>query len=164
VDGADQSPAEAYDSWRAEMRVQNDYLRRQIQALRHGPRARWRKFRLLEVVCGRCGDLLVEVMDTDPFPTLLSRRPVQHPDTPSPSDSATTQERIAILKQSKPSIRRDDGWRLTPISANFKPASDESAGSALVIAVCSCRQVEVTEALIFDDLSQGRRKRIIPAP
>jgi hypothetical protein len=60
--------------WRSEMAIQNEHLRKQLDALRRGPRERWRCFRLHEVVCGGCGDTLVEVMDTDPYPVAFSRR------------------------------------------------------------------------------------------
>ena len=48
----------------------------QLRALRAGPRSRWRKFRALELVCGRCGELLAEVMATHPESVLLARLPV----------------------------------------------------------------------------------------
>lgn len=49
-------------------------LAAQLAALAAGSPAQWRKFRQLEVVCAGCGDLLIEVMGTQP-PVILTRTP-----------------------------------------------------------------------------------------
>ena len=44
----------------------------QLKALAAVPRARWKKFRKFEEVCGGCGDILIEVMTTQPW-VILTR-------------------------------------------------------------------------------------------
>lgn len=45
----------------------------QLRALLDGPRARWKRFRMLEVVCEECGLPVAEVMNVYPRPAILFR-------------------------------------------------------------------------------------------
>jgi hypothetical protein len=49
-------------------------LRDQLAALNAGSRKRWRAFRKFELVCGGCGDTMVEVMTTQPWVILRHNR------------------------------------------------------------------------------------------
>jgi hypothetical protein len=102
----------ASSDWYQEVRDQNDYLRKQLVALHRGPRARWIKFRLLEVVCRDSGDAIVEVMATDPYPVIRYRRTEDHPSTSTPS-GASVAERIAHIGERLPPIRRGE-WMFYP--------------------------------------------------
>lgn len=62
-------------------------LAAQLAALAAGPAARWAKFRQLEVVCAGCGDLLIEVMGTQP-PVILTRTPTASHYYPLAGDGA----------------------------------------------------------------------------
>jgi hypothetical protein len=62
-------------------------LNAQLAALAAGPKIRWRRFRQLEVVCAGCGDLLIEVMGTQP-PVILTRTPTASHYYPLAGDGA----------------------------------------------------------------------------
>jgi hypothetical protein len=49
-----------------------DTVAEQLAALASGPRVRWRRFRRLEIICGACGDTILEVMATQP-PVILCK-------------------------------------------------------------------------------------------
>jgi hypothetical protein len=44
----------------------------QLTVLAASPKARWKKFRKFEMVCGGCGDTLIQVMTTQPW-VILTR-------------------------------------------------------------------------------------------
>jgi hypothetical protein len=144
--------------WERERNIQDQYLQDQLEALRSKPTV-WRKFRLLEVVCGlTCGDPMIEVMDTVPYPVITYRRTVDHPDVvPLPHD-ATVQDRIEHSRSKLPMIRRGR-FTWTPIPNPLPPPDPNAPG--LIPAVCQCRSFLLHQEAIFDDLRSGRRKRAV---
>jgi hypothetical protein len=93
----------AASDWYREVRDQNDYLRKQLVALHRGPRARWIKFRLLEVVCRDRGDAIVEVMATDPYPVVRYRRTEDHTSTSTPSGASVAERSLTSASAFRPS-------------------------------------------------------------
>jgi hypothetical protein len=126
------------------MRDQNDYLRQQLHALDRGAAARRRKFVLLVVRCGRCGDVLAEVVDLVPYPVVRHRRAEDHPGAGTPP-SGSTRERIAHRRTAGEPIRQGE-WMFYPIPHPV-PASGDS--ETVTHTVCRCRQVTLTEAEVY---------------
>lgn len=149
--------------WRAEKAAQNDHLRMQLAALDSGPKSRWMRFRLLAVHCGRCGEILLEVMDTSPYPVVRYRGVVNHPGVDVLPADAAIETRIAHQRAKPGRIRRDDAWRFDPIPANIPP-DDPSLDHNLVTCACRCRNLSLSERMVFADLRSGRGKRVIPPP
>lgn len=120
------------------------HLHRQLVALGRGPRERWGQFRLHEVRCGGCSRVLVEVMDTDPYPVVL-----HWPSADLTSFSAR-------------SLRRGPrAW--FAISKRYPEADDPDVRGCSLTSVCSCQTVEISHASIYDSLRRGERKRMWPA-
>lgn len=128
------------DDYFVEMRVQNEYLWRQLDALRKAPKKTWRRHRRHEVVCGGCGRTLVEVMDTRPYPIVLHR-------TPRPAGPGAAH-----------------GWGWFPISDPPPAADTEQARRGILVSVCDCQQVTLPLGTIFDSLRRGVAKRVLPGP
>ena len=145
--------------WRAEMALQNAYLRAQLDALRSGPKSRWRKFRLYEVVCGSCADILLEVMDTEPYPVVFSRGLVTSNAEAAWGEAPTVADRVAASGQR---LRRGErSW--FPINKPVPAADSEEARCGLVFTVCRCRQVTLPLGPIFEALRRGERRRVLHA-
>ncbi len=68
---------EAWEVWVGDVRVTPEreraasYVEHQLRALARD-RARWKRFRLYELVCGGCGHAVAEVMDVDPSPVMVT--------------------------------------------------------------------------------------------
>ena len=112
---------------------QTTYLRKQLTALRKGPRSRWRRFRLLEWVCDSCGESVLEVMRTDPFRVYQVRRGIDD--------------------------RREGAWSFVALP----PVRPAGATQRPIAATCGCQDRMLTEAMLWDDLDEGRVKRTLPA-
>lgn len=140
------------------MASQNDHLRAQVAALRKGPASRWRRFRLHEVVCGQCGESLVEVMDTEPYAVVLTRRTIPSTVEASLAPDASGAERMAASGRR---LRRGDS-SFYPISKP-PPPPGSADGSQRVRSVCRCRQVTLRLDSIFESLRRGEPKRVLPA-
>ncbi len=143
------------------MHKQNDYLRRQLHALERGSPERRRKFQLLLIRCAGCGDVLVEVMQTDPYPVIRFRRTTDHPAAPSLPAGAPVAARVERMKTRLEPIRQG-AWSFYPIPWPLPEPSADDHG--LVPASCRCREVTLTQAAIFADLRAGVRKRTHPMP
>lgn len=144
-----------------EFHKQNDYLRQQLHALNSGSPARRRKFQMFVVRCGGCDDVLAEVMRTEPFPILHTRRTGGHPSTPVLPAGTPAGQLLAQMKDQPQSFRRD-AWSFRAIPWPLpEPSPDDHAN---VSTTCRCRNVELSQAAIFADLRAGVTKRIHPMP
>lgn len=147
----------ANDGEAADHAVQTEYLRRQLNALRAGPAARWRRFRLLQVTCGHCGDVLLEVMDTDPYPVVLTRGTAPNASEPPPIDP--TREQIAEYARSRHRpIRQGSDWRFFPLRA--EPSAEYERTK--FHSTCRCRQAHLTLGYVNEGLRSGAARRVYP--
>lgn len=122
-----------YDAKTDEWLEQNRLLAEQLAALDTLSSQKRGKWRLLEWVCASCGEIALEVMDTHPWRTVRTWR--------------------------EEDGRRTKRWKFRAIGAS-RPA--ESA-QAILFVVCRCQRREMPEAAAWDDLEQGRRKRVLDA-
>lgn len=127
-----------------EMHQQNDYLRQQLHALARGTAARRRKFLLVVVRCGRCEDVLLEVVDTFPYPVVRHRGTEAHPSA-AVFGGGSVQERLAHDRSVGEPIRRGE-WLFCPLPS---PIPDVGDGETVIHTACRCRQVAFTEAQLF---------------
>lgn len=132
----------------AEARTRAIYVRKQLIAMRR-KRVIWNRFRMLEWVCQGCGDIVAEVMGTDPYPVVCFR----HGET-VPLDETGKRSRLTA-------IRVDATWTFRPIEW---PLPDESVTETHIdfYALCSCRNVWLSGPLLYRDLRGGRTKRVLP--
>jgi len=111
--------------------AQTDSIRKQLAALRAGPkwRQRWRQFRILEWVCASCGETILEVMTTHPWRVVVAR--------------------------STWADRRGGADSFVPLPYQ-RPAE---GARTLLSTFCRCQQRTLPADLLWDDLGQGRKKR-----
>lgn len=148
------------DDWRSRYDRQVQETRVSLAALRAGGRQTWRKFRLYELVCGGCGDTLVEIMMTSPWLTMLTRRTTRHPGTPQPDAGMLPHDR-AHWSAAHPAVRRDELSFISIRDPRTTPP-DADERNTLVPVTCRCRHVDLTEALIFAAVREGKRKAVLP--
>lgn len=67
--------------WERERQSQNDYLREQLHAIDKAP-GRRRRYQLFVLRCQRCGDVLLEVIETDPYWSVRIRHAESPEDSP----------------------------------------------------------------------------------
>lgn len=138
-----------HEEFTHELRGQNDYLWRQLDALRKASRSTWRRHRLHEVVCAGCDRSVVEVMDTRPYPIVLHRRLDMSAAEASPGSQAWRGH-------------RKGGWQWFPISNPPPDADSKQARCTILPTVCDCRQMTLSLGGIFDSLRSGEPKRVLP--
>lgn len=151
--------------WRAEMASQNDYLGAQLKALRAVSRRdpkRWRKWRLLVVLCRYCGCAFVEVMNLDPCAVILTRGTVDHPSTPAVPAGATVEDYIQRLSSRIEPIRLDRDWRFFPIAWPLRERDRQHESRQLVSCTCKCRHFTLNTEVLYDALRDGRTKIVLP--
>lgn len=125
---------------------QGAYIGKQLVALRRSP-VLWRRFRLLEIVCQRCGDALAEVMETDPHPVVCFRQ-----SDGEPLEVVDGRARLTPIRASERGMFYPISWPLPPANINH----------ADIFAMCSCRNTWLSGDQLYDDLRSGRRKRVVP--
>lgn len=139
------------DDFETNKQEQNDYLWSQIDALRRGPRSRWRRFRLYELVCADCGDALVEVIDLDPYPGRVFAQ------DGSVRRAKRTREKMAV-----PEHRETTWWPgLVPNSTNCELTGDDRLAKSSVQSVCRCDEVLLSGQRIHDALIAKDRKQTL---
>ena len=144
-----------------EMRIQNDHLRQQLAAMRTKP-AVWKRLRLLEVPCEGCGDLLLEVMDTEPYAAVCIRRPVRRPGSTSIPEGAPVAAYISRMLEGPAITRRGERF-FYPLAKPF--AIPPQTGPRVSVSVsCRCREVPLSERKILELLTSGVKKWTCPAP
>ncbi len=121
--------------------VQAEYLRYQLDELRETPALR-RKYRLLEVRCGSCGSMLVEIINTDVYAVMLYHA------------SETTPSRIG----GRTHTRRGE-LTMHPLQKPIPAIGDEATR---IDCACNCvGDWGMTEAFILNLLSSGVRKKVL---
>jgi len=121
--------------------VQGDYLRDQLGGMRRRP-ALWRKYRLLEVRCGSCGSMLVEIINTDVYAVMLYHA------------SETTPSRI----DGRTHTRRGE-LTMHPLQKPIPAIGDEATR---INCACSCSgDWNLTEAYVLGLVSSGVRKKVL---
>jgi len=148
--------------WEKARREQNDLLRAQLAALGAGPKERWRRFRLLELVCGGCGDVLLEVMNTSPYRVVLVHGADPHPKEPEPNElppeATLTGKELYERYGGRVRIRRSRDRRFVVLPHELSTVS----ASESLAATCRCRQwVGRTQTLVAD-LQRGIKRRVVP--
>lgn len=144
------------NEWNHEYETQTNYLRQQLDALHHRGSSTWRKFRLLEYVCQKCGDTVLEVMELDPYKVLRYRDVTGPPSATSLPRGASVQDHIDLMRSRGPRIRRGE-WKFVPLADDL----DEDPPPTLVSTACRCSQAQFTYRMIHDDLNSDRTKRIV---
>lgn len=149
------------EDWERDRRVQTEYLRMQLDALRAGGRTRWRGRLLLEFVCRGCGDRLVEVMDLFPYRVVCTRdssvrkgEPLSRP----PAGSSVTEAREWFRAQERDAVtlqRKGEGT-FFPVPSDWSPGADDGFSSA-----CRCRSWRLRSKDVADALARGDQKRVM---
>lgn len=108
------------DNFDQEYLKQTKYLACQIEALSRKPRRDRQKYQLLVVRCKRCGDVILEVLDLDPYPVVRTRdregATLATP-APPPSDLRPIDRGRHLYEQmSSPQVRLDKRWRFVAFS------------------------------------------------
>jgi len=140
----DKTPSWVADALKVS-RAEGEYLAAQLNALR-STRGKWRRYRLHQVVCQGCGDVLAEVIATQPVSVVCFRRLGDQPELASPA-------RSHIMP-----IRRTGEWtfrRLEPLPG--------PTGSTPFLTKCSCRNAWVSMTQLYADLVAGLGRRVLPS-
>lgn len=137
--------------WEAEKRIQDDYLRSQLAALRNGPGRRWRSFRVLEMRCGNCGDAILEVMSLDPYRVVYVRDSVVRKGS-APAANAPVAEWIEHDRANPPLVRRG-APKFFPIGDDWTPSTRQS-----IVTACRCRGWTIPSVEVADTLRAGVRR------
>lgn len=145
------------DTFYAELRAQNDYLRKQLHALSTLPAHRRNKYVTHEIYCKGCASLLCEVLQLSPY-RVLRYRDVKPTLDELPADMPPD-ERARAMSKRKQSIRVDKDWQFFPI-ADDEESKAKSARSILVLA-CRCSR-ERTFTMEF--ILEGPGKRAVSPP
>ena len=137
---------------------QNAYLRRQLHALNKLTSSKRRRYQILEIRCGACQGVLLEIIKTVPYPVIRYRRTTGHPSViPLPFD-ASVAARVERMKSTPAPLRQDD-WSFAPLPDPIPAPSGE--GIALVATTCRCRQITLTEDYVFGLVAAGTRKKVL---
>lgn len=150
------------DNWDHEYRTQTDYLRSQLAALRHIPAQRWKKYRLLEVVCRRCGDSILEVIDLEPYRVIRIWDSKVTKGDPPPRTWIGKGLGISEVQEAVGEwMKADTSTTLTRRGEPmFFPVSSSWVGEAneLISTACECRAHDLTGKEISDWLGGESRK------
>ncbi|MDO5492453.1 MAG: hypothetical protein Q4F53_02430 [Nesterenkonia sp.] len=150
------------DNWEAERQQQNDYLRRQMAALRSAGRGTWKRWRLLDVVCRGCGDTVVEVMKLDPYWVVRHwDYQVTKGDPPPATWEGQGWSVTEVQQAAYERAKADTSTRLTrrgepmfyPVRPNWQASSNEILHTA-----CRCRGHELKAKILSDAVAEGTRK------
>lgn len=150
----------SYEDLLTEMAKQNDHLRQQLLALAKLGTTKRRQYQLVELRCGRCGDVLLEVMRTDPYATFRYRRTVDHPSVETLPVDADLEARLSQMREKVEQIRRGP-WTFYPID---DPIPEHGDPRRLLSCSCSCARHKFSEAFVFDLIRQGTRRKVIHPP
>lgn len=146
----------------------------QLDALRAGPRGRWRRFRRCDLICRRCRDQLGEVMNTTP-PVVVTRRSVhsdEHPharalvaglgDPPADDDpdaQLAYSHRLVdaeVLADRRARVSADHSWWL-PLE--LLPTPDGPAAHPFELS-CKCRRRPIWREELLE-LINGRTQVLV---
>lgn len=144
------------------MAEQNDRLRDTLALFDKLPLGKRRRYQLLVVRCGRCEDVLVEVVQTLDYPVVRHRQAAAHPAAPpGPPVGAGVEGHREHWKIAGDSIRQDE-WVFYPLAQPVpKPSGDHRR---IVTTCCGCTQVILTEDSLLELIRDGvRRKVVYPA-
>lgn len=154
------------DKWRDEMQLQNDHLRAQLAALAKSPPRVRRKYQLLVVRCQGCGDVMLEVLKTEPYAVIRLRgiEPGEFPAAPAGATMAEARDHWReFFADRQESIRLDAHWTFVPIA--WPPSSDHDADrrDSSVHTACKCRDAgPISMRWIFEKLAAGQRDITLP--
>lgn len=147
--------------WEHQRDVQNDMIRKVLAALRAVP-GEWNRRRRLKYVCGGCGKPLLEVMDTRPYPVVLTSSAVRHPDTPKlalPQSHGIEAGRELYRRHAAlgPAMRAGERTFFPFSEDDLKP---ERTRGWIVQSIC-CRRWQGSMAQVAQDLRTGLTQRVI---
>jgi hypothetical protein len=135
-----------------EARSRDEYSVAQLVALRNYPE--WRRAAVMhEIRCGRCGDLVAEVVKLAPAPVLLYRSSAQGQSIADLRRLSPTESLNAILP-----LRRSDSWRLSPV---VWPLPSVDIHHHVMPIMCRCRQLTLDMNQVYTDLRDARPKRVL---
>lgn len=124
------------------------YVAQQLDALAR-TRARWKRFRLYELVCGGCGAAVAEVIDVDPSPVLVTWRP-----------ALTDVRERGVPARLVPTVRPKGikgVWMLPwPPSPGTVPVEWPAS-----YVMCRCSTVRIDHAEVLADLKAGTTRRVL---
>lgn len=145
--------------WENARREQNDLIRAQLALLRSVPRASRKRFRCLEWVCAKCGDVLLEVFGTSPYPVILTREITKHPAAPElvteiDGRRVTGADIYRQMESQGPRFLRGE-WMFTP----FDPVAPASGS---LVSACRCRRFRSSMRAVAEDLANKQARRVIP--
>lgn len=147
---------------------QDALLRAQVAALRAGPSARLRRFRALEYVCQRCGDVLLEVLNTSPWRVVVTTALEPHPDFKPPPSPGRGAGWDALYRHGREAGRdaRDAGRPVRTGERDIMPVPDDDRmarehASTVVMLACRCQQQHYEMSAVAEDLRSGIKRRTI---
>ncbi len=147
------------DDWARQYAEQTERLTAQLTALRAGPAYRRRRFRALEYLCERCGDVVLEVMKTDPYWTVITWSAEHHPDS-EPLSAVSPVEAARERVERGSAIRRGRSV-FRPLPA---PLPDPATvANRNLWSSCRCQSRHLSESMVMRDLLEGLTKRSLPA-
>ncbi len=121
--------------------VQSEYLRHLLGELRRTP-ALWRKYCLLQIRCGGCNSILVQIMKTDLCAVMLYH-----------ASELTSGGRV-----SRTHTRRGE-LTMHPLQTPIPAIGDEATR---INCACSCSgDWNLTEAYVLGLVSSGLRKKVL---
>lgn len=123
------------------------YIDRQLEALELN-RSTWRRFRLHETVCRRCGTTVAEVMDTDPSPVLVTWQPAM-----TNVRGAKEGRPAALVPTVRPAAFR--GIWVIPDDRIAPPSWPAHW------AHCRCALLRIDHAETLADLASEKRRRLL---
>lgn len=157
----------APDDFEERMRAQNASLRQQLAVLAKMPRARRQKLVLLEVVCRGCGDLLVEVVATSPYPVVRSRgldepdRAMPDREEGEPSKAYGRRVYEERHREYDQSLRLGE-WKFWPLPRPWPVPGSEGYRSLIVPFICRCRHGHLTYRYLHKALVSNTPKVTLP--
>lgn len=152
---------------------QTAHIRSLLKALDDGPTARRRRFRDLEIVCGRCGQIIAEVVALQPYRVVRFKgkgEDLRDPQAPSLAQVMDEVDKKGItgrergkrmqeaMKVASRNIRREGG-HFAPL-AWPRRVIPEHVGSSLGEALCSCASWTLDERVVYDLLEAKTRRAV----
>ncbi len=137
---------------------QNERLRKVLHLLAKLPAAKRQRYQLLVIRCGRCGDVLVEVVQTLEYPVVHYRQTTRHPAAKPVPPDADAAARVRANREAGEPVRQGD-WTFYPLPQPIPRATDDQG--ALIPACCRCTQVPLTEGFLLQLIQDGIRKKVL---
>lgn len=125
------------DDWEAQMMAEMTYLDGQVRALLLNKKI-MRKYTLTEYWCRDCGQTILRVLDTRPWPVVTFRNGTKPPDG------------------NPRMMRRADDWDFVPVV--------ERDPHMFIAPLCWCSHWGIRIDELLDDMGAGNRRRAMTSP